>query len=54
MLGQALLASEPDPDREHIREVVASNYCRCTGYQTIVDSIAACAAARRGCGRTPS
>jgi len=54
MLGEGLLASEPDPDRERIREVVASNYCRCTGYQTIVDSIAACAAGRRGCGRAES
>jgi carbon-monoxide dehydrogenase small subunit len=54
MLGEALLAGEPDPDRERIREVVASNYCRCTGYQTIVDSIAACARARRDAGRAES
>lgn len=47
MLGEAFLAAEPDPDREQIRDAVAANYCRCTGYQTIVDSIAACAAARR-------
>ncbi|MGQ4615651.1 2Fe-2S iron-sulfur cluster-binding protein [Nocardia sp. R7R-8] len=55
MLGEALLAAEPDPDRERIRETVAANYCRCTGYQTIVDSIAACATARgKACGKAQS
>ena len=39
MLAEGYLAEKPDPTREEIREVVASNLCRCTGYQTIVDAI---------------
>ena len=34
------------PDRAAIREHLSGNYCRCTGYQAIVDAIAAVAAAR--------
>ncbi|ANY07862.1 (2Fe-2S)-binding protein [Pseudonocardia sp. HH130630-07] len=47
MLAEGYLAAEPDPSREQIREVVASNLCRCTGYQTIVDAVQDCAAQRR-------
>ena len=47
MLSEGLLAERPCPDREEIREVVAANMCRCTGYQTIVDAVEACA--RRRC-----
>ncbi|MDV3130166.1 (2Fe-2S)-binding protein [Mycobacterium sp. 21AC1] len=47
MLAQGFLDDVPDPSRAQIREVVASNLCRCTGYQGIVDSIASCAARRR-------
>ena len=43
MLSEGLLAERPRPSREEIREVVAANLCRCTGYQTIVDAIEACA-----------
>lgn len=43
MLAEGYLAENPTPNRDEIREVVASNYCRCTGYQTIVDSIEECA-----------
>jgi aerobic-type carbon monoxide dehydrogenase small subunit (CoxS/CutS family) len=47
MLAEGFLAERPEATREEIREVVAANLCRCTGYQTIVDSIEACASARR-------
>ncbi|MCK8612631.1 (2Fe-2S)-binding protein [Gordonia sp. C13] len=47
MLAEGYLAENPAPTREEVREVVASNYCRCTGYQTIVDSIVECAELRR-------
>ncbi|ORB30002.1 (2Fe-2S)-binding protein [Mycolicibacterium parafortuitum] len=47
MLAEGFLAEAPDATREEIREVVASNLCRCTGYQTIVDAIEDCAARRR-------
>jgi aerobic-type carbon monoxide dehydrogenase small subunit (CoxS/CutS family) len=38
-----LLADEPRPDRERIREALSGNYCRCTGYHAIVDAVAAAA-----------
>jgi carbon-monoxide dehydrogenase small subunit len=47
MLAEGFLGERPEPTREEIREVVAANLCRCTGYQTIVDAIEACATARR-------
>ncbi len=37
--GEALLRSNPNPTREEIRDGVAGNLCRCTGYQQIVDAI---------------
>ena len=46
MAAQALLRDEPNPSRERIREYLSGNYCRCTGYQAIVDAIEAVAKAR--------
>jgi len=37
--AQALLRDQPNPSRERIREFLSGNYCRCTGYQAIVDAI---------------
>ena len=39
MAAQDLLNQTPEPDREQIREHLSGNYCRCTGYQAIVDAI---------------
>lgn len=36
------------PSRETIREHLSGNYCRCTGYQSIVDAVEAVARARAG------
>jgi len=41
-----LLAAGEAPSRETIREHLAGHYCRCTGYQAIVDAIEAVARAR--------
>jgi carbon-monoxide dehydrogenase small subunit len=35
----ALLADEKDPSDERIREALAGNICRCTGYERIVASV---------------
>ena len=43
-----LLASRPRPSRAEIRAYLSGNYCRCTGYQAIVDAIEAVAARRPG------
>ncbi len=34
-----LLAHEPHPSDETIREALAGNLCRCTGYEKIVDAV---------------
>lgn len=34
-----LLRENPNPTREDVREGIASNLCRCTGYQFIVDAV---------------
>jgi carbon-monoxide dehydrogenase small subunit len=48
MAAQDLLEQSPSPDREQIREHLSGNYCRCTGYQAIVDAIETTARARAG------
>ncbi len=39
LAGEALLSFNPRPSRAEIREGIAGNLCRCTGYQQIVDAI---------------
>ena len=39
MAAQDLLKSGGKPSREEIRNHISGNYCRCTGYQAIVDAI---------------
>ena len=34
-----LLERRPDADRAEIRRFISGNYCRCTGYEAIVDAI---------------
>jgi len=46
--AQALLAGGGVPTRQTIREHLSANYCRCTGYQAIVDAIESVARARAG------
>ena len=48
MAAQDLLKQSPSPDREQIREHLSGNYCRCTGYQAIVDAIERTAQSRSG------
>ncbi len=48
MTTTELLAKNPDPSRQEIREYLSGNYCRCTGYEAIVDAIETVATARRG------
>jgi carbon-monoxide dehydrogenase small subunit len=42
-----LLATREHPSRAEIRTYLSGNYCRCTGYQAIVDAIEAVAVRRR-------
>ena len=45
-----LLCKTPDPDDDEIREALAGNLCRCTGYQKIIDAVRS--AAREVAGTT--
>ena len=40
------VAARGKPSRPEIRDALSGNYCRCTGYQAIVDAIEAVAARR--------
>lgn len=42
------------PSREEIRDGLSGNYCRCTGYQAIIDAIELVARSRAGNIGTPS
>lgn len=53
MAAQALLEDEPAPSRERIREALAGNLCRCTGYHKIVEAVEGAAAVLRGEEWTP-
>ena len=51
--GMLMTAAEyvektPSADREDIRGYISGNFCRCTGYQAIVDAIESVAISRRG------
>ena len=46
MAAQDLLRAKAIPSREEIREHLSGNYCRCTGYQAIIDAVETTARAR--------
>lgn len=41
LTAKALLDENPDPTEEEVREALAGNLCRCTGYIKIVEAILA-------------
>ena len=48
LTAQEILRDGSVPSREKIRDHISGNYCRCTGYQAIVDAIEAVAQQRAG------
>ena len=51
MLAVGVLEREPDIDEDGLREALASNLCRCTGYLNILDAVRdARAAMKAGAG----
>ena len=47
MLAAGVLEADPEIDDEALRDTLASNLCRCTGYQNIVKAVRAAAAEMR-------
>lgn len=43
MSARALLDKNPEPDEQEIKEAIAGNFCRCTGYIPIIAAIASAA-----------
>ena len=47
MAALDLVERRPDADRDQVRAWISGNYCRCTGYQAIVDAVCAVLAQQR-------
>lgn len=54
MTAHSLLSQEGVPSRDAIRDALSGNYCRCTGYEAIVDAIETVARQRDAGGATQS
>jgi carbon-monoxide dehydrogenase small subunit len=50
MACHALLQSNEDPTREDILTAVSGNFCRCTGYQGVVEAVKRASAELRSAG----
>jgi carbon-monoxide dehydrogenase small subunit len=48
LTAEALLAKNPKPTREQIKDALAGNLCRCTGYIKIYEAVESAAARMRG------
>lgn len=42
LTSKAFLDGSPKPEREEIKQALAGNFCRCTGYNKIVDAVQIC------------
>lgn len=51
LAAKALLDRQPHPTEEQVRDALAGNYCRCTGYRKPVEAVLAAAERRRAAGR---
>src|SRR5260370_36078163 len=54
LAAEALLAGNPTPTREEIKQALARNLCRCTGYIKIYEAVELAAARLRGEDATPA
>jgi aerobic carbon-monoxide dehydrogenase small subunit len=48
MSAQDLLRRHSELSRDQIREHLSGNYCRCTGYQAVIDAVEMTARSRKG------
>jgi len=54
LTAEALLAADPQPSRDAIKQALAGNLCRCTGYLKIYEAVELAAARMRGEKSEPS
>jgi len=54
LAAEALLAGNPKPSRDEIKDALAGNLCRCTGYIKIYEAVELAAARMRGEKAEPS
>ena len=54
LAAQALLAENPKPAREEIKQALSGNLCRCTGYIKIYEAVELAAATMRGEAAEPA
>ena len=53
MSAYALLAQNPDPSRDDIRQGIIGNLCRCTGYLPVIEAVESAARGLKAGGGTP-
>jgi len=53
MTVKSLLAENPDPSEDDVRNALSSNLCRCTGYSQMYEAIKAAVAAERQAVQSP-
>jgi len=51
LTAEALLAENPAPTRDEVRQALAGNLCRCTGYTKILDAVELAGLRMRGTAR---
>jgi len=53
LTAKALLDRKPHPTEAEVRDAMAGNYCRCTGYKKPVEAVLAVAEQKNGASRRP-